>query len=173
MRVFDRITAVMVIDLHRHSKKKKITPDKWTYNPQTTELTLPKPLPFEQPVVHIEGVAAQPEQFCLHDFDGTADRLLVLLDDHEAISNYDYIYNEENRIITFRSDIHPEKDGSFLIMYQTQNGAMHSFGNWNPGTNDRFAELQWQWMHRTQNVPMMVRSQTCWLATAAVRSMHK
>ncbi|MBP5707348.1 MAG: hypothetical protein J6W76_08675, partial [Spirochaetales bacterium] len=156
VRVFDRITAVMIIDMHRHAKKKKITPDKWTYNPQTTQMTFAEPLPFKQSVVHIEGVAVQPEQFCLHDFDGMPNQLLVLLDDHEAIRNYDYIYNEETHIITFRSDIHPEKDGTFLIMYQTKDGATHSFGNWNPATNDRIAKLQWQWMHRTQNAPMLV-----------------
>ena len=156
IRIFDTVTSVMVIDRDKHSHKKKLNPQNYTYNRLNGELTLTGLLPFAENVIHIEGVTVLPEQFCLHDFDGSAEELLVLLNDHEAAAGYEYIYNEETRIITFRSDIHPEKDGTFLIMYQTDDGATHSFGNWLPGTNDRFAELQWQWLHRTQNAPMMV-----------------
>ena len=156
IRIFDSVTSVMVIDRDKHSRKKKIPPQGYTYNRLNGELTLTEPLPFTENVIHIEGTTALPEQFCLHDFDGMSDWLLVLLNDHEAAAGYEYIYNEETHIITFRDDIHPEKDSTFLIMYQTDDGATHSFGNWLPGTNDRFAELQSQWLSRTRNAPMLV-----------------
>ena len=156
VRIFDTVTSVMVIDRDKHSRKKKLKSQDYSYNRLNGELTLTEPLPFTKNVIHIEGTTVQPEQFCLYDFDGMSDRLLVLLDNHEAAAGYEYIYNEETHIITFRDDIHPEKDSTFLIMYQTADGATHSFGNWLPGTNDRFSELQWQWLHRTQDAPMMV-----------------
>ena len=156
IRIFDSVTSVMVIDRDKHSRKKKLKSQDYSYNRFNGELILTSPLPFADNVIHIEGVTALPEQFRLHDFDGAAEDLLVLLDDHEAAAGYEYIYNEETHIITFRDDIHPEKDSTFLIMYQTGDGATHSFGNWLPGTNDRFAELHWQWLHRTQDAPMMV-----------------
>ncbi len=156
IRIFDSVTSVMVIDRDKHSRKKKIPPQDYAYNRLNGELTLTEPLPFTENVIHIEGTTALPEQFCLYDFDGMSDQLLVLLSDHEAAADYEYIYNEETHIITFRDDIHPEKDSAFLIMYQTDDGATHSFGNWLPGTNDRFAELQGQWLSRTRNAPMLV-----------------
>ncbi|MBR6200244.1 MAG: hypothetical protein IKQ61_08290 [Spirochaetales bacterium] len=156
IRIFDSITSVMVIDRDKHFRKKKLKSQDYSYNRFNGELILTSPLPFADNVIHIEGVTALPEQFRLHDFDGAAEDLLVLLDDHEAANDYEYSFDPDNRILTFREDIHPEKNGTFLIMYQTQDGATHSFGNWLPGTNDRFAELQWQWLHRTQDAPMMV-----------------
>ena len=156
VRVFGTVESVMVIDRSRHSHKMKIMPDKWSYDPLTTELTIAEPLPFAENVIHIEGTAVQPEQFCLHDFDASPDNLLVILDGHEAVRDYEYIYNEETHIITFRNDIHPETDGTFLIMYQSQNEAAHSFGNWLPGTDDRYAVIQGQWLARTMpDAPMM------------------
>ncbi|MBR6061595.1 MAG: hypothetical protein IKP67_05930 [Spirochaetales bacterium] len=156
VRIFDTVTSVMVIDRDKHFRKKKLKSQDYSYNRFNGELILTSPLPFTKNVIHIEGVTALPEQFRLHDFDGAAEDLLVLLDDHEAANDYEYSFDPDNRILTFREDIHPEKNGTFLIMYQTQDGATHSFGNWLPGTNDRFAELQWQWLHRTQDAPMMV-----------------
>ena len=156
VRIFDTVTSVMVIDRDKHFRKKKLKSQDYSYNRFNGELILTSPLPFADNVIHIEGVTALPEQFRLHDFDGAAENLLVLLDDHEAANDYEYSFDPDNSILTFREDIHPEKNGTFLIMYQTQDGATHSFGNWLPGTNDRFAELQWQWLHRTQDAPMMV-----------------
>ena len=121
-----------------------------------TKLTLKNPLPFDNPVIHIEGKITQPESFCLYDFSGTTNELLVLLDGREAIENYEYTFAGESRTLTFRNDIHPENDGLFYITYQSEDGETHSFGNWDKKDGDRLAELEWKWMTKTQNAPPMV-----------------
>ena len=62
VRVFELINSVMVIDFEKRSKKKKIPANEYDYNQKTTRLTFKNPLPFENPIVHIEGKA---------DFGGT------------------------------------------------------------------------------------------------------
>ena len=156
IRVFKSISLVMAVDLENHAKKKEIKPDFYSYNPETTELVISDDfLLYDKTVIHIEGEAALPETFCVHDFEGTADSLLVLLRDREAIENLEYTFDRESRTITFRSDIHPEKDGQYFIMYETADGATHSFGNWIKDT-DRLATLQWQWLARVKNAPPLV-----------------
>ena len=156
IRVFESVSSVLVIDGDRHSRKRKIPESEYRYDPETTELVLAKPLPYERTVVHMEGKIALPERFCLYDFAGEADSLLVLLDGREAMENYEYTFNPQGRILTFRNDIHPENDGLFHIMYMTEAGEMHSFGNWGEKDGDRLSELQGKWLSRTQNIPMTV-----------------
>ncbi|MBP5464457.1 MAG: hypothetical protein J6Y13_04710, partial [Treponema sp.] len=139
IRVFESVSSVLVIDGDRHSRKRKIPEDKYSYDPETTELVLAKPLPYEHTVVPLEGKIAQPEQFTLYDFAGEADSLLVLLDGREAMENYEYTFNSQDRLLTFRNDIHPENDGLFHIMYMTEAGEMHSFGNWGEKDGDRLS----------------------------------
>ena len=156
VRKFDSIYSVLIIDMNNHSRKQKLNQYEFYYDDNTTKLTLKNPLPFDNAVVHIEGKIAQPESFCLYDLSGTADELLVLLDDREATENYEYTFSGENRTLTFRNDIHPERDGLFHIMYQTEDGETHSFGNWGKKDGDKLAELQWKWMAKTRNAPPMV-----------------
>lgn len=156
IRIFDSISSVLIIDMNNHSKKLKINQGEYVYDGKTTKLTLKNPFPFDNPVIHIEGKITQPESFCLYDFSGTADELLVLLDGREAIENYEYTFSQENRTLVFRNDIHPESDGLFHIMYKTEDGETHSFGNWGKKDGDRLAELQWKWMTKSKNAPPMV-----------------
>ena len=156
VRVFDTISSVLIIDMNNHSKKRKVNQNEYFYDDKTTKLTLKNPLPFDNPVIHIEGKITQPESFCLYDFSGTTNELLVLLDGREAIENYEYTFAGESRTLTFRNDIHPENDGLFYIMYQSEDGETHSCGSWDKKDGDRLAELQWKWMTKTQNAPPMV-----------------
>ena len=156
VRKFDSISSVLIIDMNNHSKKRKVNQGEYFYDDKTTNLTLKNPLPFDNPVVHMEGKIAQPESFCLYDFSGTADELLVLLDGREAVENYEYTFSQGNRTLTFRNDIHPESNGGFHIMYQTEDGETHSFGNWGKKDGDKLAELQWKWLTKTQSAPPMV-----------------
>lgn len=156
IRNFESINSVLIIEMNNHSRKRKISQDDYFYDDKTTKLIFKDPLPFDNSVVHIEGKISQPESFCLYDFSGTADELLVLLDGREAVENYEYTFSNESRILTFRNDIHPETDGLFYIMYQSADGETHSFGNWGKEDKDKLAELQWKWMTKTQNAPPMV-----------------
>ena len=156
IRKFDTVSSIIIIDMNNHSKRRTLNQDEWAYDSAITRLTLKNPLPFKDSVIHVEGKSAQPEEFCLYDFSGTADSLLVLLDGREAAENYEYTFSPETRTITFRSDIHPETDGLFHIMYQAEDGGLHSFGNWGKKDGDKLAELQWKWMTKTQSAPPMV-----------------
>lgn len=156
VRKFESISSVVVIDMDKHSKKRKIPDDEWIYDAATTKLTFKNPLPYKNPVVHVEGKIVRPEKFYLHDFSETSDSLLVLLDGREALENYEYTFSPETRTLTFRNDIHPENDGIFFIMYQTQDGQTHSFGNWSKKDGDRLSELSWKWLSKQQNIPPMV-----------------
>ncbi|MBR5965404.1 MAG: hypothetical protein IK015_04750 [Treponema sp.] len=156
VRKFVSISSVVIIDMNNHSKKRKIPPSEFSYNTETTQIIFANPLPFENSVVHVEGTIARPEKFYLHDFSGTAESLLVLLNGREAMENYEYTYSPEARTLTFRNDIQPESDGIFFIMYQTQDGQTHSFGNWCKKDGDKLAELEWNWLCKTQNIPPMV-----------------
>ena len=154
-RVFKSISSIIAIDFENHSRKKEISSNLFFYNSETTEIKFQNfEFPFGKTVFHIEGESVQPESFCLYDFDGSGDELLVLLNDHEAIKDLEYSYDEKSRKISFRSDINPEQNGKFLIMYHTKDGALHTFGN--QGNDDKFSELQWNWLHRTQNAPAQV-----------------
>ena len=156
VRVFESIESVVIIDSKNHARKKHIAASAYSYNRENTQLLFSEPLPFAEPVVHIEGVSVQPEQFCIADFSGTHNELLVLLKDRVAIEDYEYTYNADTHIITFRSDLHPESDGNFHLAYQTVDGALHGFGNWSKKDVDTLSTLQWQWMHKTQGAPMLV-----------------
>ena len=156
IRVFGSITSVVIIDGKNHSHKKKIGRGSWSYDTASTRLRLSETLPFEENIIHIEGTGTVPERFCLHDFDGAQDTLLVLLKNRAAIAGYEYRYDEQTRTITFRDDIRPERDGNFHIAYQTAGGAMRGFGNWSRKDGDRLAELQSQWLARTQHLPPVV-----------------
>ena len=156
VRKFESISSVVIIDMNNHSKKRKIEPSEFSYNAETTKINFANPLPFENSVVHVEGTIARPEKFYLHDFSGTAESLLVLLNGREAMENYEYTYSPEARTLTFRNDIQPESGGIFFIMYQTQDGQTHSFGNWGKKDGDKLAELEWNWLCKTQNIPPMV-----------------
>ena len=63
VRVFDSISSVLIIDMNKHSKKQKFNQDEYFYDEKTTKLTLKKTLPFDNPVIHIEGKITQPESF--------------------------------------------------------------------------------------------------------------
>lgn len=158
VRVFKSILSVVAIDSKVPSKKIEIPVDTLSYNPDTTEIQSGQNImPFgENTVIHIEGETVLPEKFCIYDFDGTADSLLVLLDGKEAIEDYEYVFDLGKNTISFRNDIHPEKDAKFHIMYKTNDGAMHGFGNWGKEDGDTLAELQWKWLHKIENAPMMV-----------------
>mgnify|MGYP007069904373 CR=1 FL=1 len=156
VRVFDTMDLVLVIDRDNHRKKKKIPLDDCVYDRTTTRLTFLNPLPFAEPVIHVKGKSVQPERFCLYDAPEEAEKILVLLKDREAILDYEYSFDAETKMLTFRSDIHPERDGNFHIMYETADGETYSFGNWGKKDGDKLAELQWNWMHRTLDAPMLV-----------------
>ena len=156
VRVFDTITSVVVIDWKNHSRKKKIALENVSYDRASTRLSIAEALPFAESVIHIEGTSVQPEQFRVYDFDGPADFLFVLLKDRPAIEGYEYSYDETTRLVTFRSDIHPERDGNFHIGWEAADGPHHGFGNWSRKDRDRLAELEWQWRHKTQGPPMLV-----------------
>lgn len=156
VRVFDSISSVMTIDRDNHSRKKEIPPSSYTYDRATTLLTFSDPLPYADTVVHIEGKICQPEQFFLHDFTGDSDDLLVILGERIAIEDYEYTFDPQARLLTFRSDIHPETDGNFHIGYEAANGAHHGFGSWKEKDYDTLSALQWQHLHRTQGAPMLV-----------------
>ena len=166
IRVFESISSVVAIDLENHARKKQIRAKDYTYNSRTTELALAEgfTLPYKETAFHIEGKSVIPEKLCFYDFEfpqGTqdnqkllSDSILVLLNDHEAIEGDEYTFDYESKTLTFRSDLHPEKDGQFFIMYRTNDGAMHSFGNWIPSEkeDDKLSELQLQWILRTQTI---------------------
>lgn len=156
VRVFEEISSVVVIDSKNHGRKKQLAPGSYQYDRATTRLDFSEPLPFAEPVVHVEGIAVQPEQFCVYDFAGDGEDLLVLLKDRVAIAGYEYAYDSAARLITFRADLHPESDGNFHIAYRTEDGGMHGFGSWRKQDRDRLAELEWQWMHQTQDAPPLV-----------------
>ena len=63
VRVFDTISSVLIIDMNNHSKKRKVNQNEYFYDDKTTKLTLKNPLPFDNPVIHIEGKITQPESF--------------------------------------------------------------------------------------------------------------
>lgn len=158
VRVFESISSVMAIDRGKHSRKKEIPPSSYAYDSATTLLTFKEPLPYADTVVHIEGKVRQPEQFYLHDFGGEGGDLLVILGERIAIEDYEYTFDPATKILTFRSDIHPETDGSgnFHIGYEGESGAHHGFGNWKEKDYDTLSALQWQHLHRTLGAPMMV-----------------
>ena len=158
VRVFESISSVMAIDRDNHSRKKEIPAAAYSYDSETTLLTFKEPLPYADTVVHIEGKVRQPEQFYLHDFGGDSGDLLVILGERIAIEDYEYTFDQASRLLTFRSDIHPETDGSgnFHIGYETENGAHHGFGNWKEKDYDTLSALQWQHLHKTQGAPMLV-----------------
>ena len=157
IQLFDSISSVMIIDFDNHSKKKQLPREEYEYDKSTTRLMLKNPLPFKNPVIHIEGIAREPETFFLHDFEGTRENLLVLLRDREAIEQYEYSYDSTTRLLTFRNDIHPENDGNFIITYKTKDGELHSFGNWGKKDGDKLAELQNNWLSKIENtnIPVM------------------
>lgn len=160
VRVFESISSVMLIDRDNHARKKKIPDSDYSYDPATTRMTFREPFPFATTVVHVEGKAPQPESFCLYNFAGSTDTLLVLLKDREAMEGYEYTYDDQKHMLTFRSDIHPEHDGNFHIMYADADGAFHGFGNWSRNT-DRLAELQSQWMQRTTGMlPIIMKDRS-------------
>ncbi|MCR5622976.1 MAG: hypothetical protein K6G18_14140 [Treponema sp.] len=156
IRMFSSISSVIAIDMENHSRRKTIAADGYTYDPETTRLSLNEPLPFGNTVLHIEGTSSRPERFCLHDFAGASSDLLVLLDGREAIEGYEYSYDKANRMLVFREDIRPEHDGLFHIMYETKNGGSCGFGNWGEKDGDRLAELQGQWLARLHSTPPLV-----------------
>ena len=168
VRVFSSVSSVVVIDRANHRRKKQLASAAYAYDAATTRLTFSAPLPFSEPVIHIEGTAAQPEQFCLYDYAGGEEALLVLMDGREAIAGYEYVYDEETRILTFRSDLHPERDGKYYIAYETADGTHHGFGNWTD--DDRLYELEWQWLHRTKGAPMQVMKNR---SRASARALSK
>lgn len=156
IRVFSSISSVIAIDMENHSRRKTIAADGYTYDPETTRLSLNEPLPFGNTVLHIEGTSSRPERFCLHDFAGDTSDLLVLLDGREAIAEYEYSYDREKRMLVFREDIRPEHDGLFHIMYETEYGGTCGFGNWGRKDGDRLAELQGQWLGKRHGTPPFV-----------------
>lgn len=157
VRVFKDISSVVVIDSKKHARKKHLAPGSYSYDPQTTRLNFAEPLPFSDPVVHVEGTAVQPEQFYMADFSGAESELLVLFKDRVAIAGYEYVYDADTHMITFRSDLHPEADGNFHITFQTEDGTgQHGFGSWRRKDLDTLSELEWQWMHQTQGAPLHV-----------------
>ena len=156
VRVFKDISSVVVIDGKKHARRKHLAPGSYSYDPQTTRLDFAEPLPFDDPIVHVEGRAVQPEQFYIADFSGAESELLVLFKDRVAIAGYEYVYDADTHLITFRSDLHPEADGNFHITFQTEDGAGHAFGNWHRKDLDTLSELEWQWMHQTQGAPLHV-----------------
>lgn len=156
VRVFSSISSVIAVDMERHSRRKTISAGGYSYDPETTRLSLNAPLPFASTVLHIEGTASRPERFCLHDFAGVSSDLLVLLDGREAIEGYEYSYDRANRMLVFREDIRPEHDGLFHIMYETENGGSCGFGNWGRKDGDRLSELQGQWLARLHGTPPLV-----------------
>lgn len=155
VRVLDSVSSVVAIDASHHSRRKEIPSDAYFYDAQTTRLTFTRELPYKDAIIHIEGKAAQPEQFFLHDFSGDASSLFVALDGRRALEGLEYTYDTKTRLVTFRSDIHPEQDGNFHIGYLEGN-AMHGFGNWARKDMDTLSELQGQWMHSVHDMPMMV-----------------
>ena len=159
VRVFDSISSVVAVDRDNHARKKEILPSQYSYDRATTRLTFSEPLPFSDAVIHIEGKIAEPEQFFLHDFAESSKDLLVILGERLAIEEYEYTFDEKTRLLTFRSDIHPETDGNFHIAYESEDGSHHSFGNWKEKELDTLSELQWQWLHKTKGVPMFVMKQ--------------
>lgn len=157
VRVFKDISSVVVIDSEKHARRKHLAPGSYSYDPQTTRLDFAEPLPFADPVVHVEGTAVQPEQFYIPDFSGAENELLVLFKDRVAIAGFEYVYDADTHLITFRSDLHPEADGNFHITFQTADGAgQHGFGSWRKKDLDALSELEWQWMHQTQGAPLHV-----------------
>lgn len=157
VRVFKDISSVVVIDSEKHARRKHLAPGSYSYDPQTTRLDFAEPLPFADPVVHVEGTAVQPEQFYIPDFSGAENELLVLFKDRVAIAGFEYVYDADTHLITFRSDLHPEADGNFHITFQTEDGAgQHGFGSWRKKDLDALSELEWQWMHQTQGAPLHV-----------------
>ncbi len=156
VRVFKDISSVVVIDSKNHGRRKHLAPGSYSYDRRTTRLDFAEPLPFADPVVHVEGTVVQPEQFCIADFSGAESDLLVLFKDRVAIAGYEYVYDADTRTITFRSDLHPEADGNFHIAFQTEDGAGHGFGSWRRKDLDKLSELEWQWMHQTQGAPLHV-----------------
>ncbi|MCM1407427.1 MAG: hypothetical protein NC176_02950 [Treponema brennaborense] len=132
--------------------------DQWRYDPQTTQITFAQPMPYPQPVVHIEGIPVRPETWILRGFSGTADELLVLLDGREASDGFDYIFDAQNNTLAFREDIHPE-DGNYCIQYPLKTAAgegVRCFSNWKKKDLDTLAEMQAKHLQKLHGGPLVV-----------------
>ena len=88
IQLFDSISSVMIIDFDNHSKKKQLPREEYEYDKSTARLMLKNPLPFKNPVIHIEGIASQPETFFLHDFERVEGQNQIFMRDWETNGTY-------------------------------------------------------------------------------------
>lgn len=137
--VLREIKSIMVIDFSDPSRKIELTSDDWSYNSDTTEITISKEIPFADYIVHVEGINTIPHEFVFNDMKPESD-LLVIFDGRLAIEGFDYSLDKPGAKLIFREDINLNKY-SWLIQYATHFG-LTSLGDWKPENADRMSYLE-------------------------------
>ena len=127
-QVIDQVDRVAVHDLVDRSLHLELVPEEWRYDSQTTELTVKRPIPFKNPVYHLEGTGKRPARFLLPENLNPAEEPFVLLGDRIAVEGYDYTWHPQQRLLTFREDLNMEKE-TFEVNYWTLPEGEASFGN--------------------------------------------
>lgn len=145
--VLESIQSILIVDANDRSRQVELSADEWAYDAETTELTVLKAISFDEYFANVEGTQKLPHAFVL---DGIKDQteLMVIMRDRLAIEGYDYDFNAEKNLLTFRDDV-TLKDEDWSVQYTGQYGGV-MFGEWRPENEDRLsylmAEHQKRWL---------------------------
>jgi len=143
-QVIDLVESVIALDLVDRSLRLELSASDWSYNPQTTELTVHRSVPFKNLAYHLEGQSQKPVRLILgQDWDST-EAPLVLVADRIGVEGFDYSWDGATRGLTFRRDLDLEAL-TFQVSYRTLSGGSNTYGNHIAGPNTDYLVAQREW----------------------------
>ncbi len=138
--IYSSIESVEIVNTEKKNQKIKLKKEDYTYDKNTGKMSFKNPLPYDYCIAQIEGIMSVPYTCYLKDFEGTKNRLLVILNNVTAIEKKDYVYDPKTKLLTFRPDIDISTTSYYMVYYvQTANGIVSkTISN---DFNDTIAEL--------------------------------
>ena len=139
--IYTEIDSVEIINAEKKSQRTRLKKADYSYDRNTGKISFKNPLPYDFCFAEILGIISVPYTCYLKDFEGTKDRLLVILNNVTAIEKIDYVYDPKTKLLVFRPDIDISATSYYMVYYvQTANGIVSkTISN---DFNDTIAELQ-------------------------------